>query len=243
MREADATSGYLGSAGSDAFLNRYSTASAAEDKAEIWAALMTDMQLVDTLPVLAKKRDMLKARATKLLGAMGSDRFWRAVREAQAARRGAEDEWEEYATDAGRPWWFNRVTHEKQCALTRVRSVHRPAAPMRSPRARACVRLTPRADARTTRRWTRPTTDAASVQAKAQQASKLRARPSGVDLELSRAPEVAVQHDAAKLGDAKSSDGNSEPSTRKRPRLLLACFPCFSCFGTHDVVPASEAEL
>ncbi|KAG8467372.1 hypothetical protein KFE25_000688 [Diacronema lutheri] len=114
MRSEDTTSGYIGSANSDAFLNRYSTASAAEDKAEVWAALLTDMQLVETSPTLQRKRDVLKARAGSLLAAMCSAELWERIRSAQLSARRGEGDWETYMTDAGRPWWFNRVTHEKR---------------------------------------------------------------------------------------------------------------------------------
>lgn len=114
MRAEDSTSGYLGSAQSDAFLNRYSTASAAEDKAEVWAAMLTDMVLVESSPELRRKRDMLKRRAEGLLGAMGSAELWEAIRLRQLAARRDEGEWERFTTEGGRAWWYNRATHEKR---------------------------------------------------------------------------------------------------------------------------------
>lgn len=146
MRSEDTTSGYIGSANSDAFLNRYSTASAAEDKAEVWAALLTDMQLVETSPTLQRKRDVLKARAGSLLAAMCSAELWERIRSAQLSARRGEGDWETYMTDAGRPWWFNRVTHEKRrgaratsrgAAFARPRAARRAVLRARSGSARA----------------------------------------------------------------------------------------------------------
>jgi len=114
MRSEDSTSGYMGSANSDSFLNRYSTASAAEDKAEVWAAAMTDMALVESSAALMAKRDLLRKRAAQLHPDMNAQGIWDALRRTQLASKGEDGDWEQYTTESGRPWWFNRVTHEKR---------------------------------------------------------------------------------------------------------------------------------
>lgn len=114
MRSEDATSGYMGSADHDAFLNRYSTASAAEDKAEVWAATMTSAELLVSQE-LQSKSELLMARAVVIDPAMASASIWGRIRAAQERAKDDDDVWEEYTTDSGRPWWFNRLTFEKRC--------------------------------------------------------------------------------------------------------------------------------
>lgn len=58
----DGGSSQLASAPSDAFLNRYSTASVAEDRAEVWAALMCYSHVLHSASLRAKA-ELLKARA------------------------------------------------------------------------------------------------------------------------------------------------------------------------------------
>jgi hypothetical protein len=64
MRVADPTAGVYGTAKDGAsFLNSYSTTSAAEDKAEVWAALMTCPSRLLGSQTLRLKADVLRLRA------------------------------------------------------------------------------------------------------------------------------------------------------------------------------------
>ena len=59
---SDSSSSQLSSAPHEQFLNRYSTSSIAEDKAEIWAALMCYQQVLKS-PALKAKARLLQKRA------------------------------------------------------------------------------------------------------------------------------------------------------------------------------------
>lgn len=62
---ADANASQLSSAPSAEFLNRYATSAVAEDKAEIWAALMCYEQVISS-PALRSKSDLLKSRIREI---------------------------------------------------------------------------------------------------------------------------------------------------------------------------------
>lgn len=107
----DSSSSQLSSSPSDEFLNRYSTSSIAEDKAEIWACLMLYQQVLKT-PALQAKATLLKKRAREICGEM-DDKWWGKVVEAQ---RKLVDHWEVHYADQhrGRPFWCNWVTEERR---------------------------------------------------------------------------------------------------------------------------------
>ena len=69
----DSSSSQLSSSPSPEFLNRYSTSSIAEDKAEIWASLMCYQQVLKT-PALQAKAALLKKRARNICSEM--DEKW-----------------------------------------------------------------------------------------------------------------------------------------------------------------------
>lgn len=75
----DSSSSQLSSAPHEQFLNRYSTSSIAEDKAEIWAALMCYQQVLKS-PALRAKAQLLKKRAASICSAM-NDAWWVKVRD------------------------------------------------------------------------------------------------------------------------------------------------------------------
>ena len=100
---SDSNSSQLSSAPSVEFLNRYSTSSIAEDKAEVWACLMCYQQVLAFLhpaswrchlpisppvwqvlasPALQAKAEILKARARRLCPAM-DEAWWSVVVHAQ----------------------------------------------------------------------------------------------------------------------------------------------------------------
>jgi len=107
----DTMSSQLTSSPSPEFLNRYSTSSIAEDKAEIWASLMCYQHVLKTEPLRAKAA-LLKKRVLALCSGM-DDAWWVRVREAQLKQT---DHWEmQYSEQyAGRPFWINWVTGEKR---------------------------------------------------------------------------------------------------------------------------------
>jgi len=106
----DSTSSQLSSAPSSEFLNRYSTSSVAEDKAEIWAALMC-YQHVLTSDALRSKARLLQQRAHSVCSEMDEE-WWRRVRKTQMERT---DYWEQQqvAEAGGKMCWFNYVTAER----------------------------------------------------------------------------------------------------------------------------------
>ena len=101
----------LSSSPSAEFLNRYSTSSIAEDKAEIWACLMCYQQVLKT-PALKAKAAILKQRAHKICSEM-NEQWWRGVIDAQQQ---LVDHWEVHYADAhrGRAFWCNWVTEERR---------------------------------------------------------------------------------------------------------------------------------
>jgi len=119
----DTMSSQLGSAPSEEFLNRYSTSSIAEDKAEIWAALMCYQQILKS-DALQAKAAILKRRVSEICGEM-DERWWGRVREAQLLQT---DHWEMQYADAyaGRPFWINWLTGEKQWAKPVIEDPPRP---------------------------------------------------------------------------------------------------------------------
>jgi len=109
---SDTMSSQLSSSPSAEFLNRYSTSSISEDKAEIWAALMCYQHILKTDALLGKAA-LLKRRVQQLCYEM-DDAWWVRVREAQLKQT---DHWEMQYADgqyAGRPFWINWVTGEKR---------------------------------------------------------------------------------------------------------------------------------
>jgi len=110
----DSSSSQLSSAPpSGEFLNRYSTSSVAEDKAEIWASLMCYQQVLKS-PALRAKAQLLKKRARGLCESM-NDKWWAAVVESQQK---LTDHWEVHYADShrGKAYWCNWVTEEKRWA-------------------------------------------------------------------------------------------------------------------------------
>lgn len=106
----DSKSSQLSSAPSDEFLNRYSTSSVAEDKAEIWATLMCYQQVLHS-PSLQQKAGILKSRA-KILCSDLNDVWWQHVRETQLKQ---SDHWEVHSAEqGGGQFWFNWVTGERR---------------------------------------------------------------------------------------------------------------------------------
>ena len=108
---SDSSSSQLSSAPAENFLNRYSTSSIAEDKAEIWAALMCYQQILKS-PSLKAKARLLQKRARQLCSQM-DDAWWAKVVEAQQK---LVDHWEVHYVDSqrGRAFWCNWVTEEKR---------------------------------------------------------------------------------------------------------------------------------
>lgn len=101
----DSSSSQLSSAPpSGEFLNRYSTSSVAEDKAEIWACLMCYQQVLKS-PALRAKAQLLKKRARGLCESM-NDKWWAAVVESQQK---LTDHWEVHYADShrGKAYWCN----------------------------------------------------------------------------------------------------------------------------------------
>lgn len=107
----DSNSSQLSSAPSAEFLNRYSTSSIAEDKAEVWACLMCYQSVLNSKALLAKAA-ILKARARALCDAM-DEAWWDRVVKAQLEHT---DHWEIHYTDAfkSRAFWCNWVTDERR---------------------------------------------------------------------------------------------------------------------------------
>lgn len=107
---SDSKSSQLSSAPSDEFLNRYSTSSVAEDKAEIWASLMCYQHVLHS-QVLQAKAEILKRRARKICHEL-DDAWWHRVREAQLKQ---VDHWEVHTAEGGEgQYWFNWVTGERR---------------------------------------------------------------------------------------------------------------------------------
>ena len=110
MRD-DSKSSQLSSAPSEAFLNRYSTSSIAEDKAEVWACAMCYEQILKSV-ALQRKAAVLRARAQEVCGEMDAA-WWERVR---AAQKTHIDFWEQHHTHDEPPqtYWCNWLTGEKQ---------------------------------------------------------------------------------------------------------------------------------
>jgi len=106
----DSSSSQLASAPHEAFLNRYSTSSIAEDKAEIWAVLMCYQEVLKS-PALHAKAGLLKKRARGICDEI-NDEWWERVVQQQRLKT---DHWEVHYVDAqrGKPYWCNWVTEEK----------------------------------------------------------------------------------------------------------------------------------
>jgi len=107
----DSSSSQLSSSPSAEFLNRYSTSSIAEDKAEIWACLMCYQQVLKT-PALQAKAALLKKRARNICSEI-DEKWWAKVIHAQQQ---LVDHWEVHYADAhrGRAFWCNWVTEERR---------------------------------------------------------------------------------------------------------------------------------
>ena len=107
----DSSSSQLSSSPSPEFLNRYSTSSIAEDKAEVWASLMCYQQVLKT-PALQAKAALLKKRALNICSEM-DERWWAKVVHAQQQ---STDHWEVHYAEAhrGRAFWCNWVTEERR---------------------------------------------------------------------------------------------------------------------------------
>jgi len=229
MRSEDATSGYMGSAKCDAFLNRYSTASAAEDKAEVWAALLTDMHLLDSSVTLGRKREMLKIRAATLLEAMQQPELWEGVRRAQLIARGEENDWEQFTLESGRHWYFNRVTHEKRWDMPGADPPPPAPAPVSSthPSSQTSssheVELTRRAPAK-----------------KAGKSSGVVATHVGTR-ELQ--PVTVEEEELERLERHDSGYASEAAPVAKRPRLLSCFAACFPCLSGPQVEHAGDADV
>jgi len=106
----DSKSSQLSSAPSSEFLNRYSTSSVAEDKAEIWATLMCYQHVLNS-QVLQAKSEILKWRARQICADL-NDAWWHRVREQQLQQ---VDHWEVHTAENGEgQYWFNWVTGERR---------------------------------------------------------------------------------------------------------------------------------
>ena len=107
----DSSSSQLSSAPTPEFLNRYSTSSIAEDKAEVWACLMCYQQVLKS-PALQAKAALLKKRAKRLCSEM-DDKWWANV---VTQQRKFVDYWEVHYVDQqrGKAYWCNWVTEEKR---------------------------------------------------------------------------------------------------------------------------------
>jgi len=108
---SDSSSSQLSSSPSEEFLNRYSTSSIAEDKAEIWACLMCYQQVLKS-PSLQAKARLLQKRARNICEEM-NEHFWARVVEQQQS---LVDHWEVHYVDSqrGKAYWCNWVTEEKR---------------------------------------------------------------------------------------------------------------------------------
>jgi len=108
---SDSSSSQLSSAPHEEFLNRYSTSSIAEDKAEIWACLMCYQQVLKS-PALRAKAALLKKRARGICSEM-NDAWWENVVQQQ---RLLVDHWEVHYADQqrGKAYWCNWVTEERR---------------------------------------------------------------------------------------------------------------------------------
>lgn len=106
-----ASASQLSSAPHEEFLNRYSTSSIAEDKAEIWACLMCYQQVLKS-PALLAKAELLKRRARAICPELNSA-WWARVVESQ---KKLVDHWEVHYVDSqrGRAFWCNWVTEERR---------------------------------------------------------------------------------------------------------------------------------
>lgn len=93
------------SAPSEHFLNAYSTSSIAEDKAEVWAALMCYDHALKSEPLRAKA-NILKRRARELCPEL-DDAWWALVHWHQLV---VQKEWERFESVQGKPFWQNWVT-------------------------------------------------------------------------------------------------------------------------------------
>lgn len=99
------------SAPSEHFVNAYSTSSIAEDKAEVWAALMCYQHVLDSRP-LRGKAALLQQRARAAWPVLDA-RFWAIVRWHQ---RALCKEWEPAGLGAGeRPFWHSWVSGQVLC--------------------------------------------------------------------------------------------------------------------------------
>jgi hypothetical protein len=107
----DSSSSQLSSSPSAEFLNRYSTSSIAEDKAEVWACLMCYQRVLKT-PALKAKAALLQQRARRICPEMHEEWWSRVV----AAQQMLIDHWEVHYADAhrGRAYWCNWVTEERR---------------------------------------------------------------------------------------------------------------------------------
>lgn len=108
----DGEAAHAHSAPSIEFLNRYSTSSIAEDRAEVWAALMMAYPSAIHSEPLRAKAAILKKRVAALCPAL-DDAWWEHVTKVQRAQ---QCEWEEHTeTDgSGRPYFINFLTGEKR---------------------------------------------------------------------------------------------------------------------------------
>ena len=111
MRD-DSKSSQLPSAPSEAFLNRYSTSSIAEDKAEVWAR-----HVLRAVGGAQRKAAVLRARAQEVCGEMDAA-WWARPRGAEDAQRllGAAPP----PTTSPQTYWCNWLTGEKQETLDEV---------------------------------------------------------------------------------------------------------------------------
>lgn len=105
-------SSQLASAPSSDFLNRYATSSLAEDKAEVWAALMCYQQVLGSQALCAKAA-LLKRRARQICDEL-DERWWARVREAQLTQH--HDHWEAHPSDVPGEgqYWLNWLTGERR---------------------------------------------------------------------------------------------------------------------------------
>uniref|UniRef100_A0A7S0EVA2 WW domain-containing protein n=1 Tax=Phaeocystis antarctica TaxID=33657 RepID=A0A7S0EVA2_9EUKA len=113
---SDSKSSQLASAPSTEFLNRYSTSSVAEDKAEIWATLMCYQHVLvaqgGASQVLSAKAELLQRRARQICEHL-DEVWWVRVREEQLKQT---DHWEAHSSEEpGKgQYWFNWVTGERR---------------------------------------------------------------------------------------------------------------------------------
>ncbi|KAL1507332.1 hypothetical protein AB1Y20_008178 [Prymnesium parvum] len=130
----DTMSSQLSSSPSPEFLNRYSTSSITEDRAEVWAALMCYQQILTSQATLSKAA-LLKARVAELCPEM-DESWWARVREEQLKH---DDFWEpQYLEEEGwRQSWINWLTGETRETKPMIESV---------PSAKVAATPNPRAD-------------------------------------------------------------------------------------------------